>query len=46
MAKALEIKVKESLAQLREFQKTHPNQRSRIQMLVLIKEESSKQKMV
>lgn len=38
MAKALEVKVKESLTELRQFQKTQPNKRSRIQMLVLIKE--------
>lgn len=39
MAKALEIKVKESLAELRQLQKTHPTKRVRIQMLVLIKKE-------
>ena len=38
MAKALEIKIKESLTELRQLQKTHPNKRVRVQMLVLIKE--------
>jgi transposase len=44
MAKALEVKIKESLAELRQLQKTHPNQRVRIQMLVLIKEEKQQTK--
>src|SRR5258708_1824458 len=44
MANALKIKVKESLAQVRAFQKTHPHQRTRIQMLVLIKEEKQQTK--
>jgi transposase len=44
MAKALEIKIKESLAELRQLQKAQPKNRSRIQMLVLIKEEKQKTK--
>src|SRR5271155_3450901 len=38
MAKALEIKVKEGLSELRRLQKNQPNKRVRLQMLVLIKE--------
>ena len=38
MAKALEIKVKESIVELRQLQKAQPSQRVRIQMLVLMKE--------
>jgi transposase len=38
MAKALEIKIKESLSELKQLQKAHPKKRVRIQMLVLIKE--------
>lgn len=44
MAKALEIKVKESLTQLRQLQKGQPNKRLRIQMLVLIKEKKQQTK--
>jgi transposase len=44
MAKALEVKIKESLAELRQLQKTQPNKRVRIQMLVLIKEEKQQTK--
>ena len=44
MAKALEVKIKESLAELRQLQKTQPNKRIRIQMLVLIKEEKQQTK--
>jgi transposase len=38
MANALEVRVKESLTELKQLQKTQPNKRSRIQMLILIKE--------
>lgn len=44
MGKPLQIKVKESLAQLKELQKAKPNRRVRIQMLVLIKEEKQQTK--
>jgi len=44
MAKALKIKIKESLTQLKEFQKTQRKNRVRIQMLVLIKEEKQQTK--
>ena len=44
MAKALEIKIKESLIQLRQLQKFQPNKRLRIQMLILIKEQKQQTK--
>jgi transposase len=44
MSKPLKIQVKESLAQLKELQKTEPNKRIRIQMLILIKEEKQQTK--
>jgi transposase len=44
MAKALEIKVKESLRELKQLQKAQPKKRVRIQMLVLIKEEKQRTK--
>lgn len=44
MAKALDVKVKESLAELRQLQKNQSKKRARVQMLVLIKEGKQKTK--